>query len=299
MANFKSWITAFRLRTLPLAFSGWLVGVAIASSQQTLDQLTAGLTLITAFLLQILSNLANDYGDAVSGVDSDQRSGPSRMVQTGAITKAAMGRAIVVLSVLTLISGCSLLYLAFPDDFISAMVFLVIGLVGIAAAIKYTVGKNPYGYAGFGDVFVFLFFGIVLVFGTYYLQTQQFDWEVLLPAVSLGCFSIGVLNVNNIRDIESDLASGKYSIPVRIGKKNAIIYHVLLLQGGVVAAIVYTLLNYQGWSQFLFLLANVLLVLNIKAVRNKPATELDPYLKQMALSTLLFALLFATGIAIA
>lgn len=294
----KAWITAFRLRTLPLAFSGWLIGTVLAAGTPSFSYLIAGLTLLTAIFLQILSNLANDYGDAVSGVDSDERAGPNRMVQSGAISKEAMGRSMIVFSLLSLTSGCILLYLAFPGDFVTAFIFLMIGLAGIAAAIKYTVGKNPYGYAGFGDLFVFLFFGIVLVFGTYFLQVNLLDWEVLLPATSVGLFSIGVLNVNNIRDIESDKLSGKNSIPVRIGKQKAVIYHAVLLQGGIVASVAFVVLHFRGWEQLLFVLVNVLFIINIKAVKTKPAAQLDPYLKQMALSTLLFSVLFSLGQAI-
>lgn len=295
MAGLKSWIVAARLRTLPLAFAGWLVGTTLASNVVVVDYTIAGLTLLTAFLLQILSNFANDYGDAVSGVDSDERKGPSRMVQTGAITKKSMGKAMVVFAGLCLLSGCYLLYLAFPNDYVNALIFLIIGLLGIAAAIKYTVGKNPYGYAGFGDFFVFLFFGLVLVFGTYFLQTGTLDWYILLPATSIGLFSIGVLNVNNIRDIESDKRSGKNSIPVRIGRKNAVIYHSFLLWGGMLCSIGYVLVDYRSWFQFLFILIVFIFIKNLKAVREKPLETLDPHLKQMAISTLLFAILFTIG----
>lgn len=292
----KSWITAFRLRTLPLAFAGWLVGTSIASDKGNISWAIATLTLVTAFFLQILSNLANDYGDAVSGVDSEKRDGPNRMVQSGAITKKAMGRAVVLFSILCLLSGCSLLYLAFPNDFSKALIFLSLGLLGIAAAIKYTMGKNPYGYAGFGDLFVFVFFGVVLVFGTYYLQVQLLDWMVLLPAASIGLLSIGVLNVNNIRDIESDKASGKNSIPVRIGRKKAVVYHVFLLTSALFLAIIFSIQNFNSWIQLIFLIITILFIKNIKAVSSKPLGELDPFLKQMAISTLLFSILFSLGI---
>ncbi|GAB4237770.1 MAG: 1,4-dihydroxy-2-naphthoate polyprenyltransferase [Ekhidna sp.] len=295
MATVKNWITAFRLRTLPLAFAGWLVGTVLVIGQGQVHVPIAALTLATAFLLQILSNLANDYGDAVSGVDSDKRDGPQRMVQSGAISKKAMGGAVIVFSLFSLICGVLLLALAFPDDFFTALIFLTIGLLAIAAAIKYTVGKNPYGYVGFGDLFVFVFFGLVLVFGTYFLQVQSIDWEVLLPAATVGCFSIGVLNVNNIRDIESDKASGKQSIPVRLGREKAVIYHVLLLFGGVLCALIFVLLDFRNAWQLLFIMVLIPLVINIKAVKYVPVSNLDPYLKQMAISTLLFALLFSIG----
>lgn len=290
----KPWIQAFRLRTLPLALSGWMVGTSISSNHAEINWAVAFLTLLTAFVLQILSNLANDYGDASSGVDT-RRTGEERMVSSGKITTTAMKRAIVLFSILSLISGSLLLYLAFPDDWKSALIFLSIGIMSIGAAIKYTVGKNPYGYAGFGDVFVFIFFGIVLVFGTYYLQTQSFNWQILLPAFSIGLFSVGVLNVNNIRDISSDKAAGKHSIPVRIGRKKAVIYHIALLQLGMVLSIIFVLLNFKSWWSLIFVFVYSLLFVNIKSVRNKPAEQLDPYLKQMAISTLLFSILFSLG----
>lgn len=291
----KPWIIALRLRTLPLAFSGWLVGVTLASTKVTINESVALCTLLTAFLLQLLSNLANDYGDAVSGVDSDKRDGPLRMVHSGHITKKAMRNAIVLFVLLSLVSGCCLLYQVFSNDFLQAFVFLLIGLIGIAAAIKYTVGKNPYGYAGFGDLFVFLFFGLILVFGTYYLQALSWDWYALLPAASIGLLSIGVLNVNNIRDIESDKLSGKNSIPVRIGREKAVIYHAVLLIGAVGSSLIYTLKNLNTWHQLLYLIALVFFLINIRAVAKKPLKELDPFLKQMALATLLFAILFSLG----
>ena len=299
MASVRSWITALRLRTLPLALAGWLVGTSIAAQIIDISLFAAVLTLITAFLLQILSNLANDYGDAVSGVDSDQREGPSRMVQSGMISKREMGIGVVICAVITLIIGMALLYFVFKQDFAKSLIFLALGVLGIAAAIKYTVGKNPYGYAGFGDLFVFVFFGIVLVFGTYYLQVQSLDWLVLLPASSIGLLSIGVLNVNNIRDIASDKASGKHSIPVRIGKENAVKYHAFLLVGALVCAVIFSIRSYQSWTQFIFLIVSLLFIKNLRAVSSRPSTELDPYLKQMAISTLLFSVLFSLGLGLA
>ncbi|MEQ9406054.1 MAG: 1,4-dihydroxy-2-naphthoate polyprenyltransferase [Cyclobacteriaceae bacterium] len=295
MASLKSWIIAARLRTLPLAVSGFLIGTSLAYNKGAVDYRIAGLTMLTAFLLQILSNFANDYGDAVSGVDSDERSGPDRMVQSGAITKKAMKSVLIVFSLLSLISGLALLYYAFPQDWQLALVFFVVGLSAIAAAVKYTVGKNPYGYAGFGDAFVFIFFGIVAVFGTYFLQTKSTDWMVLLPAASLGLFAVGVLNVNNIRDIDSDQKAGKYSIPVRLGYEKAGTYHALLLSIGLLLSILFAISDYNHAFQLAFILMSPLLLKNIRAVRTKSGSELDPFLKQMAISTLIFSALFSAG----
>ncbi len=290
----KSWIKAFRLRTLPLAISGWLVGISLAGNSVDLNSTIATLSLVTAIFLQILSNLANDYGDATSGVDTN-RTGEERMVSSGKITSKAMKIAMIIFSTLALFSGLFLLYFTFPDDLKSATIFLSLGLIGIASAIKYTVGRNPYGYAGFGDVFVFIFFGLVLVFGTYYLQVRELNWQILLPATSLGLFSVGVLNVNNIRDIESDKASGKNSIPVRIGREKAVVYHRFLLTGGLLSSTFYVFLNYHSWINLLFVLVGVLLLKNMNAVANIPSKKLDPYLKQMAISVLLFSILFSLG----
>lgn len=295
MASLKTWIIAARLRTLPLAFSSILVGSVLAWNAGPFDFKIAGFTLLTAILLQILSNFANDYGDAVSGVDSDQRKGPDRMVQSGAISKRAMKTALAITTLMTLGSGMFLLFLAFPSNWMIAGVFFIIGILAIGAAINYTVGKNPYGYAGFGDLFVYLFFGLVAVVGTYFLQTKSLDWRVFLPATSLGLFAVAVLNVNNIRDIESDRQSGKHSIPVRIGKEKAGMYHSLLISVALLSSIVFVLLDYGHAFQLAFILLGGLFLKNIRAVKNKKATELDPYLKQMAIATLLFSVVFSVG----
>ncbi len=291
----KSWVIAARLRTLPLAFSSILVGTVLAWNDTPLDFSIAGLTFLTAILLQILSNFANDYGDAVSGVDSDKRKGPDRMVQSGAISRKAMRTALILFSFLTLLSGSALLYISFPDNWDLMLVFFGIGIVAIAAAIKYTVGKNPYGYAGFGDVFVFTFFGIVAVAGTYFLQTKSINWMVFLPASTLGLFAVGVLNVNNIRDIETDRIAGKFSIPVRIGKEKAGLYHSLLISLGFLTSIVFVLLDYGHAFQLAFILMGPLFLKNIRAVKSKSGNELDPFLRQMAIATLIFSVVFSVG----
>jgi len=295
MASFKNWVVAARLRTLPLAISGVIVGASMAAQYASINLGILSLTFLTAILLQIVSNYANDYGDAVSGVDSDKRDGPKRMVQSGGISQRAMGHAVIITSLLALIAGLSLIILAFPGNYVSISIFLLLGLAGIAAAIKYTVGKNPYGYVGLGDLFVFIFFGPVAVVGTFYLHVKEIFFLPFLPAISVGLFSIAVLNLNNIRDIESDKLSGKNSIPVRIGKAKASFYHASILMFGMTLPLIYIILQFTSWPQFLFILSYLLIAKNISAVLNKEAKELDPYLKQMALSTLLFSILFAVG----
>lgn len=297
MASVKIWLEAFRLRTLPLAFSCILMGGFLAVSSGVFDGLILGLSLLTTLFLQVLSNLANDYGDSVSGVDHTERQGPSRTVQAGKISLTAMKKALIICAVLSFISGLLLLFVSFRDSWIHALIFLLIGLGAIWAAIKYTVGQTPYGYQGFGDVFVLIFFGLVGVCGSFFLYSKTFDWFIVLPAISCGLFAVGVLNVNNIRDIESDTIAGKHSIPVRIGRSKARLYHLALISIGWVCMLVYTNLTWTGqWLHLLYGLCLPLFLINVKAVfTKKDPKQLDPFLKQLAISTLLFVLLFGVG----
>ncbi len=295
--NAKAWISAFRLRTLPLALASIGMGSFLAAShhQFRLDVLIwASLTTI---FLQVLSNLANDYGDTVNGADSTLRQGPTRAVQSGAISMTAMKKAIGVLGVLSFVSGFMLLHISVGIGSTAFYLFLAFGLASIGAAYFYTAGKNPYGYAGLGDIAVLIFFGFLAVLGTYYLHTLSFNWLNVLPAISMGLFATAVLNVNNIRDIESDKAAGKMSIPVRIGKKKAIVYHIVLLSIGILAAFIYVYSLPFNLSRLWALLALWPLFSNAKAVLQKSsAQELDPYLKQMALTSLGFMVLFGMSI---
>lgn len=295
MSNTKAWLKAFRLRTLPLALSCIAMGGFLASSAHAFRWDIFLLCVLTTIFLQILSNLANDYGDSVHGADSVDRKGPSRAVQSGAITAAQMKGAVIIFVVLCLASGVSLLLLAFGFDWNAIFFFLGLGVLCILAAIAYTVGRKPYGYIGLGDVSVLIFFGFVGVLGSYYLFTKELSWYQALPAFSCGLFSIAVLNINNIRDIDSDLKAGKYSIPVRIGREKAIVYHWVLLLTSVISAVTYSVLTFHSPWQFLFLLSVPLFIRNGMAVSKRPSHELDPYLKQMALSTLVFVLLFGIG----
>lgn len=297
--NIRPWIIAFRLRTLPLALACIGMGSFLAASKGMFDLAIFSFCALTTILLQILSNLANDYGDTVNGADGLDRTGPARMVQSGQISLTAMRTAIIIFVMLSLASGLYLLYLSFGFNWSAILFFLCLGLLSILAAITYTAGRKPYGYAGLGDLSVFLFFGLVGVLGSFYLYAQHVDALILLPAASCGLFSIAVLNLNNIRDIDSDKKAGKYSIPVRIGRKNAVIYHWVLLATGTLSALIFTFINYEHLWQLLFFLTIPLLFKNGMAVaKNKESKALDPYLKQMALTTLLFVVLFGVGLLI-
>lgn len=291
----KHWITAFRLRTLPLALASIGMGSFLAGAYNLFSLKIFLLAAFTTIFLQILSNLANDYGDSIHGADSQEREGPQRAVQSGKITRKAMYWAMVIFSILSFVCGTLLLYAAI-DSWETFFFFLGLGLLSIVAAITYTAGKKPYGYAGLGDISVIIFFGWVAVLGTFYLHAHRFHWSLLLPSTTCGLFATAVLNVNNIRDIESDKKAGKKSIPVRIGRQNAVIYHWLLLGTGITCSLTYVLLYYQNLYQFIFLVILPLLFINAKAVYQKrEATQLDPYLKQMALTTLIFVLTFGIG----
>lgn len=297
----KIWISAFRLRTLPLALSVIFMGSLLAASQSSFRWSVLALAVTTTLFLQILSNLANDYGDTQNGADSDDRIGPARAVQSGAITAQAMKKAMVVFGILSLISGISLIVVSLTNlAWWYSVGFLVLGLASIAAAVKYTAGDNPYGYRGLGDIYVFLFFGLVGVLGSYYLHANRFDPTIILPAASMGLLSTGVLNLNNMRDRISDEKAGKITIPVRIGFASAKVYHFVLISAALISAGVYVALNYTGYWNFLFLLSAPLFIKHLAFVAECTDPQaLDPELKKLALSTLLFCILLGTGMLLA
>ncbi len=292
----KHWIKAFRLRTLPLALASIGMGTFLAAASGNFQGDIFALCALTTIFLQILSNLANDYGDSIHGADGAQRVGPSRAIQSGVITPAAMKKAIAIFVVLSLASGIGLIYLAFGWSMKVFTIFMGLGVMAIIAAITYTSGSRPYGYAGLGDISVLIFFGFIAVMGSAFLYEKELRWEYVLPAISTGLFSVAVLNVNNIRDIESDRVAGKYSIPVRLGRDKAVIYHWMILAVGYLTTLTYIGLNYSSPFQFLVLLVIPLLIKNARAVKvHEEAGALDPFLKQMALSTLFFVVLFGLG----
>lgn len=285
----KHWLSAARPRTLPLALASIFMGSFLAASVGQFDWLIFSLCCLTTVALQVLSNFANDYGDTQNGADLAGRVGPQRAVQSGAITPKQMLSGIYVLAVLCLVFGIALLYFSFKDASMQAFWgFFGLGLLSMLAAYTYTAGKKPYGYAGLGDISVLIFFGLVGVLGSNYLFTKTFDWINILPALSCGLFATGVLNINNIRDIESDSRAGKKTIPSRLGKQNAIVYHWFLLTLGMLSVLVFSFL--QGENNFQYIICFPLFFVNGFKVSRLPNP--DPMLKQMALSTLAFVLVF-------
>lgn len=295
-ATTRAWIAAARPRTLPLALSSIGLGAFLAAGAGQFRWEVLFFSALTTIFLQVLSNLANDYGDSVHGADSVNREGPNRAVQSGVIDASAMKTAVITFSLLSLFSGIGLLYAAFGGLSVTFWIFIGLGLLAIGAAITYTAGNKPYGYMGLGDLSVLLFFGLLGVGGSFYLHAGFIDASYLLPALTCGLFSVAVLNVNNIRDMKTDKEAGKISIPVRLGRKRAVRYHWILLATGLLASVLYVLLNYESAWQWLFLVSVPLIFRNGKAVQVKTqAKELDPYLKQMALSTLVYVLTFGLG----
>lgn len=295
------WLQAFRLRTLPLALSSTFLGSFMAYSHDRFNWGVFVFAVTTTLFLQILSNLANDYGDARKGTDNENRIGPQRVAQAGLVSMQAIKRMIITFVILALISGSLLIYYGLSQfPFYLSAIFFIVGLTAIYAAIKYTVGRNPYGYVGFGDVFVYLYFGLVGVGGTYFLHAGTINPWILLPASTIGLFSSAVLNLNNMRDIENDAKCGKRTLVVRIGIKSAKIYHLALLVLATASSIIYTILFYDSPVQLLFMVTIPFLYSDIKKVwTNTIPGDLNPELKKLALTTFAFAMTFGAGLIMA
>jgi len=292
-----NWINAFRLRTLPLAFSCIIMGSGLAMADGQFNLTVFTLALVTTLFLQILSNLANDYGDFVKGTDNEDRVGPDRTMQSGLITKSEMINAMWIIAFLCSVFGVWLIYEGTLGlDLKKAGLFAILGLTAMGAAVKYTMGKNPYGYAGLGDIFVFLFFGWLGVIGSYFLHTHSFQWNLLLPASTIGFFTTAVLNINNMRDHEPDAQSGKNTLVVRIGIEKAKTYHQSLIFGGLLLALAFVIPS-SNIFHYLFLVTTPLFIGFVKSIKSRSDFEnYDPFLKKQAIATFLFTVLFVIGI---
>ncbi|WP_372774001.1 1,4-dihydroxy-2-naphthoate polyprenyltransferase [Mangrovibacterium sp.] len=298
MATPKSWIKAARLRTLPLALSGILMGSALAAFYGAFNLSVFVLAILTATLIQVFSNFANDYGDFQKGTDNHQRLGPTRTMQGGEIQPAEMKRGMFVVGGLSFLLGIALVY-AGTWQFckIAFFGFIGLGILALLAAYFYTAGKKSYGYIGLGDLSVFLFFGLLPVIGVFFLHANFVETAIVLPAVSMGFFSAGVLNLNNMRDIENDRHSGKITMAVKMGARNSRIYHTAIILWGWLAAIIFTLHQQETMWQWLFVLVLPLFIIDlIKIYSTNEDRMLDPFLKRLALATLAFTLLFSVGL---
>ncbi len=292
----KAWLSAVRLRTLPLSVSGILIGSGLAAMYGSTDWVIFILALLSTLGLQIISNLANDYGDGIKGTDNEDRIGPKRAYQSGALSRKELKMGILVSILITLVFIGLLLYKAFegmPEYF---LLFTVLGGLAVWSAIRYTVGDAAYGYKGLGDLFVFSFFGLVSVLGSMFLFTKYLTVIAVLPAISIGLLSTAVLNLNNLRDHNSDLSAGKNTLVVKLGIKRAKYYHYFLLVGSFLCMVLFLVLSKSVWYQALCLLAYIPLALHLrKVVRVQVPQDFDPELKKVALSTFFMAVFFYLG----
>jgi len=289
----QSWFKAFRLRTLPLSMSGIILGSFLAKEDGDWDVLIFVFALLTTLFFQVLSNLANDLGDSQKGTDNQFRVGPMRTVQSGEISMNAMKIAVVFFSFLSLISASVLIYLSASGLRTEVIwMYVILAVLCVIAAITYTVGKRAYGYHGFGDLFVFIFFGLVSVLGSYTLYTKEFNREIIFPAITIGLLSTAVLNLNNMRDQVNDMSSGKITFVVKLGKRNAKIYHYLLVLCAIISAVFFV--QELNTFRYLFLIPFCILTLHLQKVNNtQEDKDFDPELKKVALTTFLIASMYA------
>ena len=297
MKKFKPWISAFRLRTLPLSVSGIVIASCMAYYNGFFKISIFIFALLVTISLQVLSNLANDYGDGVKGTDNEDRIGPERAIQSGEITPFEMFNAIKINILIIILFTFLLIYSAFSTlNFLYSFLYFVLAIVCIYSAVRYTIGTTAYGYRALGDIMVFIFFGIISVMATYFLFSRQLDHILIFPACILGLLSAGVLNLNNMRDIETDKVSNKITVAVKLGVKKAKVYHIVLIITAIVLSILFAVLYYRSFSNFIFMIVFIPLIKHIITINKIEDPKLfDPQLKVLAISTFVFALLLGIG----
>lgn len=297
MKKIKPWLSAMRLRTLPLSVSGIILGTCFAYYNGHFSWWILVFAILTTISLQVLSNLANDYGDGVRGTDNEERVGPERAIQSGVITPEEMLDAIKFNIIVVIILTLSLIWAAFgSSNFLFIILFVFLGGLSVYAALNYTMGDSPYGYRALGDVFVFVFFGLISTIGSYLLFMRELDHVVILPAIALGLLSVGVLNLNNMRDINSDQNAGKITLAVKLGLGRAKKYHNFLVIGAMSITVIFSILYYVEPYNFMYLLAFIPLIIHVKKIKLAvQPNDFDSQLKVLALSTFLFALLLGIG----
>ena len=296
----RALVRSLRLRALPLSLAGSLLGLMIAAHEGPVSGWVVALTLLTTGLLQTLSNVSNELGDWLSGLDRDGRKGPAYSMQRGELSEKDMRRCILVLAIACCVTGAAMTWASFGTWFaLEPLLILALGACAIWAAMHYTLGKNPYGYHALGDLFVFIFFGLVPVMGARYVANHQLgSWTIVLPAIAIGCFSIGVLNVNNIRDIVSDREGGRLTVAMQFGGRGARIYHTILIVVGWLAMLLYTALTFTSVWNLLYVVTLPLFVLHIRGMWKRDGKALDPLLPMLVMSSFAFAVLASVGMMI-
>lgn len=291
--SFLTWLRAARLRTIPLSISGILVGSSAAFQKNEFDNIVFVLAILTTVCYQLLSNFANDYGDGVKGTDNAQRIGPKRVFQSDLISRDQLRQAIFFIAAVAVLLTILLVYRAFGLSQMSLR-FLGLGFFAIVAAIRYTIGSNAYGYRGLGDLFVFIFFGCVSVFGSHYLYTSQWDQSLIYPAFSIGLLSVGVLNINNMRDHLNDKRFGKRTMAVRLGPKYVMLYHLALVTVPILLTAAYGFIYDRISIVVLSIMMLISMAFHLKVVfQKKSGSELDVELKKLALFTFFYAIIFS------
>ena len=297
MTNFSIWISAIRLRTLPLSIAGIILAACFATYNGFFEWSIFTLAILTTLSFQILSNLANDYGDGIKGTDNKDRIGPERAIQSGAISPEELFNAIKLNIVISIMLAFALIFFSFgAKHFFLTLLFFTLAIASIIAAIRYTMGDNAYGYKGLGDVFVFIFFGLASVVGCYVLFAKQLDHVTFLPAITIGLLSTAVLNLNNMRDRLTDEKANKITLAVKLGEKNVKLYHNTLVLGAILLSSLFGVLYFRSPYNLIFMITYVPLFLHLKKVNNNKTSELlDPELKKLALTTVLLAILMGIG----
>ena len=295
MNKFRAAVASMRLRTLPLSTGGVILGILLATADFKVDVWVAVLIVLTTVCLQILSNLSNELGDVLHGTDTEDRQGPQYGLNSGVLTIGEMKVLIGIFVALCIISGTAMTLLSFGTLWdITPILVLLMGAAAIMGAMKYTLGRNPYGYRGLGDVYVFLFFGLVAVLGSYFVACHTLFWRLILPGAAVGCFSVGVLNVNNIRDMKTD-AANRVTVAIRLGERKAKIYQTILIVLGWLFMLVYCQLRMFSWWHYLFVITLPLFILHLRGVWKRKGKQLDPMLPLLVMSTFLFCLLAGVG----
>ena len=295
MNKFRAAVASMRLRTLPLSTGGVILGILLATADFKVDVWVAVLIVLTTVCLQILSNLSNELGDVLHGTDTEDRQGPQYGLNSGVLSIGEMKVLIGIFVALCIISGTAMTLLSFGTLWdITPILVLLMGAAAIMGAMKYTLGRNPYGYRGLGDVYVFLFFGLVAVMGSYFVASHTLFWRLLLPGAAVGCFSVGVLNVNNIRDMKTD-AANRVTVAIRLGERKAKIYQTVLIVLGWLFMLVYCQLRMFSWWHYLFVITLPLFILHLRGVWKRKGKQLDPMLPLLVMSTFLFCLLAGIG----
>ena len=295
--NIKAAIKSMRLRTLPLSMAGVLLGILLATADWRVDIWTAVLIVLTTVCLQILSNLSNELGDVLRGTDTVDRQGPQYGLNGGEMTVGQMKGLIATFVVLCMVFGALMTWQAFGTLLsLTPILVLMLGAAAIMAAMKYTLGRNPYGYRAMGDIYVFLFFGLISVLGAYFVCTAGvgLHWKLLLPAAGIGLFSVGVLNVNNIRDMETD-AANRVTVAIKLGEKRAKIYQTVLIALGWACMMAYCLLCWPSVWHWLWLITLPMYILHLRGVWTRTGKALDPMLPLLVMSTFALSLRMGLG----